>query len=146
MTIRACFALIFLITAASLASAQNSVQSGDVTIHYSAVPSAMLTPEVARQFGVTRSANRALINVSARKGPSKESVAAAASIKASATNLNGQRQTINMREVRDREAIYYLGEARIDENDTLNFDIELTPENGQLVRVTFRQEFFSGKD
>ncbi|HEX5693313.1 MAG TPA: DUF4426 domain-containing protein, partial [Arenimonas sp.] len=49
-------------------AAQNSVRSGDLVVHYNAVPTTSLTPDVARQYGITRSANRALVNVSVRRG------------------------------------------------------------------------------
>ena len=41
------------------AAAENSVRSGDLVVHYNAVPTTSLTPEVARQYAITRSANRA---------------------------------------------------------------------------------------
>jgi hypothetical protein len=127
----------------TLSSGQNSVQSGEFTVHYNAMPSTKLTPEIATRYGVTRSANRALLNVSVMKGPrAAEAVAVPASIEAAATNPNGQRQALNLREVRDRDAIYYLGEARIDGRDTLDFELTVTPEGGTPINARYRQEFW----
>ena len=45
-----------------------TTQVGDLHVYYNALPSTELTPEVARQYGITRSANRALVNVALRRG------------------------------------------------------------------------------
>lgn len=127
----------------TLSSGQNSTQSGDYTVHYNAMPSTQLSPEIATRHGITRSANRAFINVSVMKGArAAEAVAVPATVEAAATNLNGQRQALRLREVRDRGAIYYLGEARIDARDTLDFEIAVTPEGGSTINARYRQEFW----
>ncbi|MGL6289759.1 MAG: DUF4426 domain-containing protein [Silanimonas sp.] len=127
----------------TLSSGKNSTQSGEFTVHYNAMPSTQLTPEIATRYGITRSANRALLNVSVMKGPrATEAVAVPARIDAAATNPNGQRQALRLREVRDRGAIYYLGEARIDERDTLDFELTVTPEGGTPINARYRQEFW----
>lgn len=127
----------------TLGSGANSTQSGDFTVHYNAMPSTQLTPEIATRYGITRSANRALLNVSVRKGPrAAESVAVPARIEAAAINPAGQRQSLRLREVRDGGAIYYLGDARIDERDTIDFELTVTPEGGSSINARFRQEFW----
>ena len=67
-------ALLFTL---SLAAGANSTQVGDLHVYYNALPSTELTPEVARQYGITRSANRALLNVSVRRGEPGADVAVA---------------------------------------------------------------------
>ena len=136
------FGVILFALSCGLAQAQ-SVSSGDITVHYSAIPTTTLTPEVAKQYGITRSANRALLNVSVRKGKPGADTAVPSVVTAAASNLNGQRQSISLREVKDGEAVYYLGEARVSGNETLSFEIEVTPtERHTPIQVSFRQEFF----
>ena len=125
------------------AAAENSMRSGDITVHYNAVPTTSLTPEVARQVGVTRSANRALVNVSIRQGEPGADRALPGRVELSVSNLNGQRTELRAREVREGEAIYYLAEARVQGNETLTFDLVVTPEGGEPMRTSFRQEFFT---
>ena len=135
----ACLALLLL---PALAAAQ-SVSSGDITVHYSAIPTTTLTPEVARQYGITRSASRALVNIAVRKGKPGADVAVPSTVTVTVTNLNGQRQAINMREVKEGEAVYYLGETRVNGNETLSFEVEVrTPDRSEPIRASFRQEFF----
>ena len=133
-----------LITALALAmpAAANVLRSGDLRVHYSAVPTTSLAPEVARQYGLTRSANRVLLNVAVRRGEPGADEAVAANVQASATNLAGQRLELRMREVRDGDALYYLGEARVTGQDTLRFEISVTVPGQAPMRVDFSQEFF----
>lgn len=136
------FALALL--AALPAQAERSVRSGDIVVHFNAMPSTQLTPEVARQYAVTRSATRALVNISVREGTPGADRALRASVKLVATNLNGQRQDLRAREVREGDAVYYLAEARIMARDTLDFELEVTPEGSTTpIRTNFRQEFFA---
>ena len=49
------------------ATAEQSDFFGDYTVHYNALPTDVLQPAVARSYGITRSKNRVLLNVSALK-------------------------------------------------------------------------------
>jgi len=138
------FAAAALALAAALpAAGAGFMRTGDLRVHFNALPTTSLTPEVARQYGVTRSANRALVNVSIRRGEQGADEAVAAQVTVSATNLAGQRQDVRMREVRDGDALYYLGEARVTGQDMLTFSLEVRIEGeAQPMRAEFRQEFF----
>jgi hypothetical protein len=128
-----------LLAMTGLAQAQGSLVRGDYEVHYSAVPSVSVPAEVARQYAITRSANRALLNIAALKaGTNVKAVVTGA-----ATNLTGQRQDLAVREVREGEAIYYLAEPRTADRETLDFDLSVTPDGTQeAIVVKFRQEFF----
>jgi hypothetical protein len=127
------------------AQAERSIEIGDVVVHYSAVPSLSLTPQIARQYAITRSAGRALLNISVlRRAEDGSHSAITAAVSAAATNLNGQRQSIAVREVREGDAIYYLGEPRIGEGETLDFEFTVDPEGEPgPIDGRFRQQFFS---
>ena len=137
-------AATLLLAVAPVSAAENMLESGDFVIHYNALPTTLLSAEVARGYGITRSANRALLNVSVqRRGDDGSSAATNAVVKAAATNPNGQRQDLRPRRVQEGEAIYYLAEARISPQDTLLFELEITPDGTpQPVRLQFQQEFF----
>lgn len=127
---------------AAPARAENSLRSGEFVLHYSAIPTTTLTPDIARQYQVTRSANRALVNIAIRRGSRGADVAVAAKVTVAATNLSGQRSDLRVREVREGDAIYYLAEARFAGQETLTFEVEAVPEGGPPMKVGFRQEFF----
>lgn len=137
--------LLLGLTIATPASAQhnNMIQSGNLTVHYNALVTTDLSPEVAHQYGITRSASRALLNVAVREGVPGEDKAVPAIVTAAATNLNGQRQELNMREVREGEAVYYLGETRIADKETLTFEITIATKGTESpLRASFQQQFF----
>ena len=137
------FAIVLLLAAlAAPVRAENALRVDDFVLHWSAVPTTMLTPEVARQSGVTRSANRVLVNIAVRRGETGRDVAAAASVAIAVTNLAGQRELLQVREVREGDAIYYLAEARVTGQDVLTFEVEAKPAGGRPMRTSFRHEFF----
>ena len=127
---------------ATPAHAENSLRSGEFVLHYSAIPTTTLTPEIARQYQVTRSANRALVNIAVRRGARGADSAVASTVTGAATKLRGQRSDLRVREVREGDAIYYLAEARVAGQETLTFEVEAVPEGGASMKVSFRQEFF----
>lgn len=133
---RAAFALLWV---ASTACAQNSLVHGGYEVHYNALPTTTLAPQVARQYAITRSANRVLLNIAVLH----EGRNVAAKVAGAATNLSGQQQELALREVREGEAIYYLAEPRAADRETLDFDLIVVPEGGaEAIPVKFRQEFF----
>jgi hypothetical protein len=125
--------------------AQQMVQAGKFEIHYNTFNTSQLTPEVARAYEIQRSGNRALLNIAvletAEEGLNR---AVSAQVTASAINLAGQRRVIDMREIRDQDAIYYIGTFRIHNDESLNFTIEVRPEGGgRAHEFSFRQQFFT---
>ena len=57
--------------------------------------------------------------------------------------LNESDVGVAMREVRDGDALYYLGEAPVNGQDTLTFEIEVVVEGeAKPMGTTFRQEFY----
>ena len=134
--------LVLTLLLAGPATAANSLREGEYVLHWSAVPTTMLTPEVAKQAGITRSANRALVNIAVRRGPDGADVAVAATVRIAVTNLAGQREVLDVREHREGDAIYYLAQARTAGEDTLTFEVEALPQGARPLRTTFRQQFF----
>lgn len=118
---------------------------GDFVVHYNAQATEMLPPEVARAYGIRRSANRALITVSVvRKQEGAIGQSVAATITVNASNLTGQLKSVETREIRESGAIYYIGELGVANQETLIFDISVQPEGeSQPFTVKFRQQFYT---
>lgn len=115
-------------------------------VHYNAVTTDFLRPEVAQTHGIVRSRNRVLLNVSVQvKMEGAAGRAVRAKVSASATNLSGQLKTIAMREVRDGDAIYYLGELPVADKEILDFTAKIAPEGDtRTYTIEFRKQFFTG--
>jgi hypothetical protein len=135
-------ALLMMLLMTGSALAQNSTTRGAYTIHYHALPTTLLTPEVARSSGITRSASRGLLNIAVLRDAEGKQVATTARVEAAATNPTGQRQSLRMREVREGEAIYYLGEPRISADERLDFEVTVTPAgSAEPIVIRFTQSF-----
>ena len=102
---------------------------GNYEVHYNALRTDELTPEIARNYGIQRSSNRVMLNVTvlrkeAEHAPRKP---VEADVTVDAYNLNGQLKDLEMRRVSEGEAIYYIGEVSISGTEILVFDISVTP-------------------
>ena len=127
------------------ANAENSKIFGQYVIHFNALATDVLPPQVARQYHITRSRNRGMINITVLKnilGSPGQPVHAR--VEVSARNLVGQGRTIRMREIRDGNAIYYIGEFGVANEETLKFKVTARPQGSQeSVEVEFSQDFYT---
>ncbi len=139
----AVFCLICFISGPVLAERSDSF--GDYQIHYNALSTNLIEPSVARAYNIIRSKNRALVNVAVLRrvmGTPLQPVRAKVTVEA--VNLNAQLRTIDIRELNDGGAIYYIGEIPVGHNETLNFKLEVTPEGESTTHTTnFKQEFYT---
>lgn len=124
-------------------NAQQLKEFGDYSIYYSAFTTDFLTPDVARAYKITRSKNRAMLSISVlKKGATFRPVRAR--ITANAVNLSSQIKTLEMRELNDQDAIYYVAVAPVANRETLRFNLAVTPEGEEnTYSFTFQQEFFT---
>ena len=125
--------------------ADNSKDFGDYVIHYNSLATDMLTPEVAREYHITRSQNNAMVNITVLKkvlGSPGQPVHAR--VEVTGTNLNGQMRKIRLREVREGNAIYYIGEFGVANEETIKFDVRVRPQgNMDNLQVEFSQDFYT---
>ncbi len=130
------------------ALAQQSREFNNYIVHYNALRTDLLPPQVAQGYGIQRSSNRALLNVTVMSKPASDDqpeTAVAASIEVHAANLTGQRREIALREIRDAEgAIYYVGEFPVHNLETYQFKLEVLPEGEpEPLLLDFRQQFYT---
>ncbi|MGB5352355.1 MAG: DUF4426 domain-containing protein [Woeseia sp.] len=120
----------------------SSVSADGFTVHFSALSTDQLPPEVARQYNIVRSKNRAMLNVSIVTQEGGVSTTGAVSVKT--VNLTGQLKNVNMRKIEEQEAIYYIGEIPVANSETLVFDITVVPEGVESpIEVRFKRQFFT---
>lgn len=132
--------LLFLFQ--STGYAESSTAVGDYIVHYNALSTESLPPSVARVYGITRSKNRGLLNISVlKKGGDFQGVEA--NIDVSATNLTGQLRNINVRKINEDNAIYYISEFSVADQETLDFVIRVKTPDNQSATLKLRQQFFA---
>ena len=142
----ATFLSVLILAALSLtAAAENSTHTGGYTIHHNALTTDSLPSQVATAYGLQRSKNRALLNVSViRDEPGTMGTPVHASIRTVARTLYGQIRPVELREIVEDKAIYYIADFPVAHRETLMFDFEIVPEGGRYpLRAHMRQEFFT---
>jgi hypothetical protein len=130
---------------AVLAATESQRDFGDYVVHFNALTTQQLTPEIASQYSIVRSENRALLNVSIlKKQENGSQVPVPGAVAASAVNLTGQLRNLLVREIREQEAIYYIAETAVSNGETLVFTVDVTPQNeASRFTVRFQKQFFA---
>jgi len=112
-------------------------------VHYNAFASDFLSPDIANAYGITRSRNVALLNITVlREDESGTRTSVDASIKATATNLSNKYKPIKLRRIADAGAIYHIAEFKIINQETINFSIIAHDQEKQITSIEFTQQFF----
>jgi len=136
-------AALCLSAIAVAAHAEISQKFGPLEIHYNALTTDDLLPEVARAYKIERSKTRGLVTMSVLK-QNKVGVPTpvAAKIAVYAPNLNQQLAHVTMREIKEGTAIYYLGEFRVSPPDTLKFTASVEVAGEPKREMVFEQKFY----
>ncbi len=136
-------AALCLCSLATVAHAEIMQKFGPFEIHYNALTTDELQPDVARNYKIERSKTRGLVTMSVLK---KNKLGALTPVPAKVTvyvtNLTRQLANVNMREVREGAAIYYLGEFRVAPPDTLTFTATVDVPGELNQKMTFDQQFY----
>jgi hypothetical protein len=124
--------------------AENSTSFPGFTVHHNAISTDTLSPEIASQYHIQRSKYRGLLNVSVIQSvPGTTGKPMEAIVMAKATNIRGQMISIPMRKIVEQDAIYYIGEFRIADQETLNFEVSVKPRGEtRFQKVKLSQQFF----
>ncbi|MEX0730437.1 MAG: DUF4426 domain-containing protein [Aquisalimonadaceae bacterium] len=132
-------ALLLCLLLPSLLLAERMERFDDYEIHYNAMPTTRLLPQVAQAYNLQRSRVQGLVMVTVLQDGRPVS----ASVRGNAYTDSGQQRDINFREVRDGDAVYNLGTYRISDLETLRFDLTVRPEMGDRAHpLGFREQFF----
>ena len=136
-------ALVLFTTITCLAASFRATAAGeDYEIQRIAFNSTFLDSEIARRYGITRAENLALVNVSVQRGD-VIGVGVPARVTGSANNLMHQVKTLEFREIREENAIYYIAPLRFDDGDTLTFKLDIVIEGETRPRqVQWQQKFW----
>ena len=128
---------------APVAQAEQAEKFGNLEVHYNAMLSTDLLPEVAKNYKIDRSPTRAIVTISVlRKNAMGATQPIAAGLSAYLVNPSNQLGHIAMREIREGSAIYYLGEFRVVPPTTLRFTVTVEIAGEPRREVHFSQKFY----
>lgn len=137
---------ITLLVSSPYLLAQQSQDFGQYVVHYNALNTNLIPPQVAQAYGIQRSSSRALLNITVlRKVMDNPGTPVHASVKAGAVNLTGQRRDLTMREISDSEgSVYYIAEMPVHNMEMFDYTVEVTPEGeSDPLVVKFRHQFYT---
>ena len=130
-------------TPSNASASQEAVSRiGDVTIRASAIPTATLSEQVARQYGIARDDDTVMLLVGVRQGEGAQETALPANIVATASDLRGRKHIVEMRELRSGDLLDYVGTVDVSPPDTLRFDVQIVRENGATSQMQFSRDFY----
>ena len=126
------FLSAFLFLLPLMAQAENSTKIPGHTIHHNVITTDFLAPNIASAYRIVRSKNRGMINISVIQDiEGTTGKATTARISARVINLLGQSRHIPLREIREGEAIYYIGDFIVPSKEQLIFVLEVMPEGAK---------------
>lgn len=126
-------------------AADNSTSVDGYTIHHNAITTDFLAPQVANAYGVQRSKNRGLLTVSIlQDAPGTMGKPVTGKVEGGILLTTGQTSPIPMREVKEQDAIYYLGVFPVQNGQRVNFVLKVTPDgSGKDFMLKMDQLFFT---
>ena len=140
--------LVLVIFAAALLSmtstlyAANAKEYEDHIIYYNAFPTDSLPPEMTKQYGLKRSKNYAMLNISVMEKGSGIPTGVKSKVTGTLKNLMGQTRNLEFREIKEANAVYYIAQIGVQSKEVVNFNIDIRPEGTDLkYDIAFSKKF-----
>ena len=134
------FSFAVMLIFSSQANAEQKQVLGSWDVHYIALNSTFLSPDVAKKYGIVRSKFNALINISVldREEKSAQSVI----LTGKAKNLMGVVKKLTFKQVKEGKAIYYL--AVLSFSDLEQYRISINISDGlEQKTLKFQHKFYA---
>lgn len=130
---------------------ENYRDFGEHVVGITAITTELIQPETARQYGIVRSENRVMLNVTLfrkKEGSLQHDYGdpMRGMVTAVVSNRAGQLKEMDtpLREIVEEggAGIYYIGETSISEGEALVFNIDATPEGAsEPILLQYRRQF-----
>lgn len=130
---------------ATAAFAQQYTQVGDYQIHYSAISTDFLSPEVAQTYGIQRSVGLGLVNVSVLQEQEDGSMApVSASIEGSVGELSGSsEESLRFKTMRENDTINQISTFTLRHDEPMRFALDVRYDrNAKPETVSFVERFY----
>ena len=134
-----------LFTLSSISLAENATIAGNYKIHHNAITTDFLSTAVAKTYTIPRSTQRALLNIAITETRDDQiDKPVSARLNVIRRNLLGYREELEMQEVREGDAVYYITDFAISHKDQWIFDIEALVD-GQTypLKAQYRETFIN---
>lgn len=118
-------------------------QSGRFQVHYMALSSTFLTPQVAKTYHIKRSRYNAFVNISVLDTLIDGNPSVKANITGKAVNLTGNTRQLKFKEVIEGDAIYYIAELPFRNDEQFTILVSSTNSDGLNSKINFKQQFYA---
>jgi len=132
---------VLSIAFATVSNAENMKKMNGINVHYIALSSTFLTPEIAKAYGIERSRYKGLVNISVLDNTQEGKPSRTVIINGKARNDVGQIKSLDFTEVVEGDAVYYLAQVSYTNEETIYFDINIT-DKGKQHNLKFSQKFY----
>jgi hypothetical protein len=145
---RSALAQIFLWTCALGFATSAHAESQDFdnyTVHYIAVNTTFLSPDIAEEYNIVRSNRRAFLNIAViRNNADGSTTPVSAAVIASKSNLLQQSDAIKFEEIHEGEAVYYIGQFDFSNAEVIRFSVSVQPEQqGPAHKIEWSTQLYS---
>ncbi|MEH6454033.1 MAG: DUF4426 domain-containing protein [Psychromonas sp.] len=120
--------------------AEQAKQFDNLEVHYIAIPSTFLQPDIAKYYEIKRSKYTGVINISVLDKNNK-SAAVAGKISGSGRNLMGQIEQLTFKEIKEADAIYYIATYPFTNEEIVEFTIKVEAQD-KTNTFTFPHKFY----
>lgn len=136
------FTALFLLMLGSVAQAENAKEYADHIVYYNAFPTDSLPPQMTKQYGLKRSKNYAMVNISVMEKGAGTPVGVKSKVTGNLKNLMGQSRALEFREIKEGKAVYYIAQIGVQSRENVNFFIDIVPEGGkEKYEIKFSKKF-----
>ncbi len=123
--------LALLLTAAFVGAEQMQA-FGDYEVHYIALPTTVLSAEVAKQYKISRSKSSGFLNISVlKKQPDGTTRAVSAFVRGSFRNMVQQQRQLEFSRISEGEAVYQVAQFWYSQGENMIFELEIQADPNQ---------------
>lgn len=134
--------VLLAVSYAPSSAAEQSKRLGPWKVHYNAFNSTLLRPEMATEYGLSRSETLATLNISVLAATLPNKPAQRVEISGYVMNPLSQQTRLEFDEVIEGDAVYYLAQTRFSNLETLRFFITIK-QGQQSQELRFHKEFWA---
>jgi len=138
--------LFLLLLLPFFAQANNGYSFDKYVVYHNAFTADTLPAGMASAYGILRSKYKGVLNLSIQQkaGEGKFNKPVNARVTVKAVNLTGQMKELESRRVTEGEAIYYLSEFRVSNEEIITFNIMVLPEGEKIpLEFKFKRQFYT---
>ncbi|MEC9416065.1 MAG: DUF4426 domain-containing protein [Pseudomonadota bacterium] len=122
-------------------NAQNNVfHIGEYTVYLNTSYTKDISNDIAIKYGIKKSDNRIMLNVSILKNQSRKSAEGAITI--DVTNLLGQKKAVKEMKVVENDSVSYAFFSDISNQETLIYNLSISPEENYSKKIQYTNKFF----